>query len=202
MSVLVDGEIMREVERGAIIIEPFDRKALGTNSYDVHLAPTLRTYVERIDLDLYHRSNGAVRHVEPLDCRKQNEVQDHLIGPEGFVLEPNRLYLASTVEYTESHNHLPLLNGKSSVGRLGLSIHVTAGTGDVGFRGHWTMELFTIHPLRVYAGMAIGQLLWLTTNEAPEVPYDLKRSAKYNNRDPLPQASKLHQEQPSAAREE
>lgn len=203
MSVLVDREILREIERGTIVIDPFDRKALGTNSYDVRLASTLRTYVERINLDLYHRSGGMVRQVEPLDCRKDTETQDHLIDPDdGFVLEPGKLYLASTIEYTESNAHLPILNGRSSLGRKGLSIHVTAGTGDVGFRGHWTMELFVIHPLRIYAGDRIGQLLWFTINEAPEVSYNLKQSAKYNNRDPLPQASKLHQERPSAAREE
>jgi dCTP deaminase len=205
MSVLVDSEIIREVERGALIIEPFDRKCLGTNSYDVHLSDVMRVYKEEYDKvpdpPGVHIVGGNYVS-RPLDPRKPRPTEDVRIPDEGFVLEPGQLYLASTIEYTESHAHLPLLNGKSSIGRLGLSIHVTAGTGDVGFRGHWTMELFVIKRLRVYAGMAIGQLLWLTTNEAPEVPYDLKQSAKYNNRDPRPQASKMHQEQPSAQREE
>ncbi len=194
MSVLVDSEIKRAYDHGSIIIEPFDPKALGTNSYDVHLAKTLKRYKPTVPVP---HLPGIYDHL--LDCRQPNETYDVEIPDEGLVLNPGHLYLASTVEYTESHAHLPLLNGKSSVGRLGLSIHVTAGTGDVGFRGHWTMELFVIHPLRVYAGMAIGQLLWFTTNEAPEIPYDLKRSAKYNNRDPLPQASKMHQEHHLAA---
>lgn len=64
------------------------------------------------------------------------------------------------------------------------------------------MELFVVHALRIYAGMAIGQLLWLSTNEQPDVPYDLKKSAKYNNRDPLPQASRMHQEHTRAKSEE
>lgn len=205
MSVLVDSEIIREVARGALIIEPYDRDCLGTNSYDVHLSPKLLTYKKKIIEPAARHSRldvCTVEIIEELDCRKKPETVEHTIGDNGFVLEPGELYLASTIEYTESHAHLPILNGKSSIGRLGLSIHVTAGTGDVGFRGHWTMELFVIKPLRVYAGMAIGQLLWFTTNEAPEVPYDLKQSAKYNNRDPLPQASKMHQERPSAQREE
>lgn len=204
MSVLVDSEIRRAVSSGKILIEPWDDKALGTNSYDVHLAPKLLTYEMKVISPAQKHSRldvcCATVH-EELDCRKPNKTIEHTIGPNGFVLEPGTLYLASTIEYTESHAHLPLLNGKSSIGRLGLSIHVTAGTGDVGFRGHWTMELFVIHPLRVYAGMAIGQLLWLDVNEMPEVPYDLKRSAKYNNRDPLPQASKMHQEHSSGERE-
>lgn len=192
MSVLVDNDIMSALDEGSIIVEPFNREALGTNSYDVHLAPHLRTYKLNV-------IQPAQRHTrldvccdaiyEELDCRKQHETIDHEIGPNGFVLEPGTLYLASTVEYTESHKHLPMLNGKSSMGRLGLSIHVTAGTGDVGFRGHWTMELFVVHPLRVYAGMAIGQLLWFTASDAPDTPYDLKQSAKYNNREARPQAS-------------
>jgi len=177
MSVLVDSDILDAIDRGALVIEPFDRECLGTNSYDVHISSKLLTY----DTE------------DALDCRKQNKTAEHTIGPNGFVLQPGTLYLASTIEYTESLEYLPLLNGKSSLGRLGLSIHVTAGTGDVGFRGHWTMELFVIHPLRVYAGMAIGQLLWFTTNDLPDVPYNLKPNAKYNNRDPLPQASKPSQ---------
>lgn len=197
MSVLVDSEIKRAHDVGSIIIEPFDPKALGTNSYDVHLARTLKCY------KVTKKMLGVAEHrTIELDCRKPNETYDIEIPDNGFVLLPNMLYLASTTEYTESHKHLPLLNGKSSIGRLGLSIHVTAGTGDVGFRGHWTMELFVVHALRIYAGMAIGQLLWLSTNEQPDVPYDLKKSAKYNNRDPLPQASRMHQEHTRAKSEE
>jgi dCTP deaminase len=198
MSVLVDSEIRRAHDSGVIIIEPFDRKALGTNSYDVHLAKTLRIYKTEYmtvpDPNAYAALERTINVPAPLDARGKHETIDIEIPDSGYVLMPNELYLASTVEYTESHQHLPLLNGKSSIGRLGLSIHVTAGTGDVGFRGHWTMELFVIKPLRVYAGMAIGQLLWIDTKEAPDVPYDLKQSAKYNNRDPLPQASRMHQE--------
>ncbi len=197
MSVLVDSEIKRAHDVGSIIIEPFDPKALGTNSYDVHLARTLKCYLPVVDGE-----GDNARYKVVLDCREKNETYDIEIPDDGFVLHPGTLYLASTIEYTESHKHLPLLNGKSSIGRLGLSIHVTAGTGDVGFRGHWTMELFVVHALRVYAGMAIGQLLWLSPNEQPDVPYDLKKSAKYNNRDPLPQASRMHQEHTRAKSEE
>jgi dCTP deaminase len=205
VSVLVDCEILREHKRGAIIIDPFDRKCLGTNSYDVHLSNVLRVYEPEMislpDPPGVHYVGGRLEPA-PLDVRKPCPTIDVRIPDEGYVLLPHELYLASTIEYTESNAHLPILNGKSSIGRLGLSIHVTAGTGDVGFRGHWTMELFVIKPLRVYAGMAIGQLLWFTINEEPDVPYGLKKSAKYNNHDPLPQASKMHQEQPSAQSEE
>ena len=208
MSALVDSEIERAYESGSIVIEPFDRKCLGTNSYDVHLASTLLTYRPDYETvmayfdDRYGFTPTPSRREKPLDVYEPRDTISHVIYEEGFVLQPGELYLASTVEYTESHRHLPILNGKSSIGRLGLSIHVTAGTGDVGFCGHWTMELFVIKPLRVYAGMAIGQLLWFTTNEAPEIPYDLKKSAKYNNRNPTPMASMMYQELSGSESEE
>lgn len=178
MSVLVDRDIDAAMSTGSIVIEPFDPESLGTNSYDVHLADKLVVY------------DDIVLDVRAKDPRTRTM---HIHPTNGFLLRPGELYLASTVEYTESREHLPILNGKSSLGRLGLSIHVTAGTGDVGFRGHWTMELFVIRPLRVYAGMAIGQLLWFTANP-PRVPYDHKRSAKYGGRDPDPQASLMYRE--------
>lgn len=183
MSVLVDKDLLAAIKAGDIKIEPFDRASVGTNSYDVHLGGTLRTYEPLFDYE------SSKEH--PLDCRQRRDTRDHRIPARGFVLEPGELYLASTVEYTESHSRVPILNGKSSLGRLGLSIHVTAGTGDVGFCGHWTMELFVIKALRVYAGMPIGQLLWFAASDRPTVPYFAKPGAKYNNRDPLPTPSDM-----------
>lgn len=196
---LVDREILAAIEARIIVIEPFDREALGTNSYDVHLASTLLTYApvyeasKRPRDDAYYGSPPMLTKVEkPLDVKEARVTIEHVIGDDGFVLQPNELYLASTVEYTETHRHVPILNGKSSLGRLGLSIHVTAGTGDVGFCNHWTMELFVIKPLRVYAGMPVGQLLWHTTSGAlPERSYKHKPGAKYNGRDVKPRASEF-----------
>lgn len=197
---LVDREILAAVKKGSIVIDPFDREALGTNSYDVHLAPTLLTYkpeyetVKRGMPDAYYGAPPQLmKDPAPLDVRKKRDTIEHVIPDEGFVLQPDELYLAATVEYTESYAHIPILNGKSSLGRLGLSIHVTAGTGDVGFCGHWTMELFVIKPLRIYAWIPVGQLLWFpTTGGLPERSYDKKPSAKYNNRDIKPRASEFY----------
>lgn len=201
MSVLVDKDILAAIDRGAIVITPFDPKCLGTNSYDVHLAPTLRVYKQERGMGR-DALGWPVPNVElPLDLRVQRETVDVPIPKEGIVLEPGELYLASTVEYTESRDHVPMLNGRSSIGRSGLSIHVTAGTGDVGFRGQWTMELFVVKPLRIHAGVPIGQLLWLTTSGVPAVSYDRKPSAKYNDAGPLPQPSKLHEELAAAGEE-
>jgi len=142
--ILSDKRILEEIEKGHIVIEPYDRKCLGTNSYDVHLGKHLATYKSRV-----------------LDAKKHNEIDHFEIPEEGFVLEPNTLYLGVTLEYTETHQHVPFLEGKSSTGRLGIDIHATAGKGDVGFCNTWTLEISCAQPVRIYAGMPIGQLIYL-----------------------------------------
>jgi dCTP deaminase len=101
------------------------------------------------------------------------------------------LYLGVTQEYTETHQHVPFLEGKSSVGRLGIDIHATAGKGDVGFCNHWTLEISVVHPVRVYAGMPIGQLIFFGVEGEVLNPYNRKPSAKYNGRDPRPMESMM-----------
>src|ERR1044071_470924 len=108
--IISDKRILEEIEKGTIIIEPFRKECLGTNSYDVHLGKYLATYDTR-----------------ELDARKHNEITEFKIPEEGIVLQPGTLYLGVTEEYTETHSHVPFLEGKSSAGRLGIFIHATAG---------------------------------------------------------------------------
>ena len=115
--ILTDTEILQAIHDGSIVIEPFDVSNLGTNSYDVHLGAHLATYV-----------------ADELDAKKHNQVRHFEIGTEGFVIQPGELYLGVTEEYTETFGAVPFLEGKSSVGRLGIDIHATAGKGDVGDR--------------------------------------------------------------------
>lgn len=161
--ILSDKRILREIELGSIIIEPFDRKCLGTNSYDVHLGKYLATYKDRV-----------------LDAKKHNEIQHFEIPEEGYVLQPSTLYLGVTLEYTETHKHVPFLEGKSSTGRLGIDIHATAGKGDVGFCNTWTLEISVAQPVRIYAGMPIGQLIYFDVEGDIEIMYNTKQNAKYN----------------------
>lgn len=172
--ILSDTDILSAIESGEIVIEPFRRQSLGSNSYDVHLGEWLATY------DSYE-----------LDARAHNTITTFRIPEEGFVLEPSKFYLGVTLEYTESHMHVPFLEGKSSVGRLGIDIHATAGKGDVGFCNHWTLEISVKQPIRVYAGMPVGQLIYFTTSGAVEVPYNVKGSAKYNTRTDKPVESMM-----------
>ena len=163
--ILSDKKILEGIENRDIVIEPFDRSCLGTNSYDVHLGKWLAIYKDHI-----------------LDAKKHNEIE-HLEIPEaGFVLHPNTLYLGVTAEYTETHHAVPFLEGKSSVGRLGIDIHATAGKGDVGFCNTWTLEISCTHPVRVYAGMPIGQLIYFQVEGEIENYYNKKPNAKYNQR--------------------
>jgi dCTP deaminase len=172
--ILSDKKILAALETGEIVIEPYRRACLGTNSYDVHLSPHLATYKDSI-----------------LDAKQHNEIEHFLIPEEGFVLQPGTLYLGSTVEYTETHNAVPFLEGKSSIGRLGIDIHATAGKGDVGFCNFWTLEISCVHPVRVYAGMPIGQLIYFKVDGDIENYYNKKANAKYISRNPKPMESMM-----------
>lgn len=163
--ILSDKRILEEIDKGTIIIEPYDRNNLGTNSYDVHLGKHLATYTDRV-----------------LDAKKHNQVEHFEIPQEGYVLEPGVLYLGVTHEYTETHAHVPFLEGKSSTGRLGIDIHATAGKGDVGFCNTWTLEISVSQPVRIYAGMPIGQLIYFVVEGKIETMYNTKKNAKYNSR--------------------
>lgn len=172
--ILSDKAILQRLDSGRIVIEPFDREALGSNSYDVHLGKHLAVYDSR-----------------ELDARKHNTIQTFEISEAGFVLQPGTLYLGVTEEYTETWDHVPFLEGKSSVGRLGIDIHATAGKGDVGFCNHWTLEISCIQPVRIYAGMPVGQLIYFEVDGDVERPYATKKSAKYNRRSDRPMESMM-----------
>ncbi|MGV8877514.1 MAG: dCTP deaminase [Sphingobacteriaceae bacterium] len=172
--ILSDKLILAEIEKGSIIIEPFDRKCLGTNSYDVHLGKYLATYTSRV-----------------LDAKSHNKIEHFEIPKDGFVLQPNTLYLGVTVEYTETHAHVPFLEGKSSTGRLGIDIHATAGKGDVGFCNTWTLEISVAQPVKIYPGMPIGQLIYFVVEGEIEIMYNTKGSAKYNNKTTRPVESMM-----------
>lgn len=172
--ILSDSEIRKSLANKDIIIQPFDIKNLGSNSYDVHLNSYLAVYDAPI-----------------LDAKQHNTTSTFLIPKEGYVLKPQRLYLASTEEYTETHKYVPFLEGKSSTGRLGIYIHATAGKGDVGFCNHWTLEISVVQPVKVYAGMPIGQLIYFEVAGEVLEKYGQKRSAKYTKKNAQPTESMM-----------
>lgn len=162
------------MEKGLIKVEPFRSSCLGTNSYDVHLGKTLAMYDSEV-----------------LDAKAHNTIKSFEIPEEGFVLMPDKFYLGVTEEYTETLAHVPFLEGKSSVGRLGIDIHATAGKGDVGFCNYWTLEISVKQPVRVYGGMPIGQLIYFEIKGEINNMYNKKPSAKYNAKTALPVESMM-----------
>ncbi len=172
--ILSDSQILEQIKQKTIIIKPFDKKCLGSNSYDVHLGNTLAIYKDAT-----------------LDSKRHNQVEYIKIPKQGFVLMPGVLYLGTTQEYTESLAHVPFLEGKSSTGRLGISIHATAGKGDVGFKGYWTLEITVSQPVKIYAKMPIGQLIYFAVEGKVINSYEKKTSAKYSKQPNKPVESMM-----------
>jgi dCTP deaminase len=140
--ILSGDEIYQHLGRD-IVIEPFDESRLNPNSYNLTLHNELLIYDE-----------------VQLDMASPNRTRRLPIPEQGLVLMPHRLYLGRTAERTETHNFVPMIEGRSSIGRLGLFVHVTAGFGDVGFCGYWTLEMFAIQPIRIYPGVPICQIFY------------------------------------------
>ena len=157
--ILSGKEIARHMG-GDIVIEPFDPQRLNPNSYNLSLHNQLLVYEDRL-----------------LDMKTPNPTRELTIPPEGLVLEPDKLYLGRTNEFTKTERFVPMLEGRSSVGRLGLFIHVTAGFGDVGFAGYWTLEIFCVQPIRIYPNVEICQIYY----QDIKGDYDLYSSGKYQN---------------------
>lgn len=172
--ILSDKRILEEIESGTIKIVPYNRACLGSNSYDVHLSKWLAKYRDEV-----------------LDAKKHNQIDYFEIPDEGFILQPHVFYLGATLEYTETLAHVPFLEGKSSTGRLGIDIHATAGKGDVGFCGNWTLEISVKQPVRVYKGMPIGQLIYFPVEGDVEIAYNKKNDAKYSGQPDKPVESMM-----------
>ncbi len=141
--ILTGSEIKKQVLLGRIHIKPFIEKNLNPNSYNFRLGNKLKIYSDA-----------------ELDPAKPNAYKEIIIPKTGFILEPNTLYLGHTIEEMGSDYFVPTMQARSSIGRLGLYIYLNSGLGDIGFKRQWTLELHTIHRLRVYPGMKIGQMLF------------------------------------------
>lgn len=168
MTILTKYGLQKALEEGAVVITPPPKlEHIGPNSIDLHLAPEMLRY---------NRVRRAPGDYAELDVREETPTYELHIPNEGMVLYPGKLYLGRTVERTNTPHHVPYIGGRSSVGRLGISIHCTAGFGDVGFDGTWTLEITAVQPVRIYAGMRIAQL-WLF-----ECSEQLRDEDKYHGR--------------------
>lgn len=157
---ILSGDEIRERIGSDIVLDPYNPSQLNSNSYDLLLHDELLVYEEVV-----------------LDVKQPNRFRRLHIPEEGLILTPSQLYLGRSVERTETHNLVPMLEGRSSLARLGLFVHVSSGFGDVGFCGYWTLEMFAVQPIRVYPGIRICQILY------HEVSGDIQEyvSDKYQN---------------------
>jgi dCTP deaminase len=169
---ILSGKAIREKMGKEIKIEPFNDNAVNPNSYNLTLHNELVVYEEEI-----------------LDMKTPNKAKTIIIPEEGLVLEPGKLYLGRTAEFTKTDKYVPMLEGRSSIGRLGLYVHVCAGFGDVGFKGYWTLEIHCVQPIRIYAGVGICQIYY----HAIEGEYEPYNSGKYQNNKGI-QASLLYKD--------
>ena len=139
--ILSGDAIAQAVSRKEIIIDPFDPSQIGPNSYDFRLGDRCKIYKHSI-----------------LDASKHNEVIEFRIPSEGELLSPGRIYLVNTLERMGSTTYVPIIRGRSSTGRLGLFIDITADLIDLGSINQWTLQLAPVLPLRVFPNMLIGQV--------------------------------------------
>lgn len=157
---ILSGKQIKKEINDTIHITPFSESQLNPNSYNLRLFNELLVY----------------KNTE-LDMKTPNPTDKIIIPEEGLLLETNKLYLGRTLEHTKTDTYVPMLEGRSSIGRLGLFIHVTAGFGDVGFDGYWTLEIFCVQPIRIYPNVEICQIYYHDIKGE----YDKYTSGKYQH---------------------
>lgn len=147
--ILTGSEIQKRVQDGSITISPFREDCITTDSYDFHLGDTLLVYKNM-----------------HLDTKVPNETEEIRIPDSGIVLSPDRIYLGHTTELMGSKEYVPIIRGKSSTGRLGIFVHITADLIDIGSINQYTLMIHVVQPVRVYRGMPIGQVtFWVVEGE-------------------------------------
>lgn len=190
MGILTGTEIANQYALQRIVIDPFDPKKLNVkgNSYDVTIAPLLAVLVTEHTQTMLHNAlmdigtyGEAVEPVKKLLSKLTNKLFDNGSVPPKIIdprkppdllvydiddcpyMLPGVLYLGATHEAIGSDHYVPILHGKSSLARLGLSVHLTAGFGEAGFKYQWTLEMTCVHPFKLYRNMRIGQVEFETT---------------------------------------
>ena len=144
--ILTGPQIQASVANGDIVIQPFRKRQLAPNAYDFRLGNRYCVYTAKT-----------------LDAAVANKTKTFTIPREGFTLQPTRIYLVNTEEVMGSHKFVPIIRGRSSVGRLGIFIDITADLIDLGSINQWTLQLHAVQPVRIYPGILIGQVTFWRT---------------------------------------
>jgi dCTP deaminase len=216
--ILTGTQIHKEVKEGNIEIDPFHSDQLNPNSYNLTLSdqlliyepeqsPAIATLVSVVTNKIRNPllftkemqwKDGAAQQwfesgtpfpASPLDWKKKNVTATLTIPTEGALLFPGKIYLGATIERTFSDKFVPILDGRSSGARLGITVHITGGFGDIGFNGRWTLEIRVEEPVRIYPGVKFCQVRF----DVPHGDTTIQYKGKYQN-STEPQASKVHTE--------
>jgi dCTP deaminase len=176
-GILSDQEIRRAIREGDIVINPFVDDHVNPVSVDLTLGDEVLVYSKwvwskDVEGSVPGLQLGRIPDFSVLDVREVPVTRKFSISERGFVLMPGIGYLMHTKESVWTNKYVPVLDGKSSIGRLFMQVHFTAGFGDPGFAGQYTLEVTVVHPLRVYAGMRVAQMRFHTISGEVERPYN------------------------------
>ena len=145
VGMLSGEEIKKRMKTGDIVIKPDKNIVINPNSVNLTLFNEISYYTNPV-----------------LDMKKDNPIETVKFGEEGIILYPDKVYLARTNEWTETNNLVPMISGRSSLGRLGYHAHCSASMGSIGYKGYWHISIRTTQPLRVYPNMKCCQLYYFT----------------------------------------
>lgn len=157
-AMLTGAKIKEEISSGAIRVSEFDESKLNPNSYNISTGSYVKMYQDITIIDL--KDPDTYKHVTEIK-----------IPEEGMVLRPGNLYLIPTREIIETDRYIPLITGRSSIGRLGITVHQEAGFGDIGYKGVWTLQVRVTYPTRIYPNLPIAQVYFLTPSGRAAVKY-------------------------------
>jgi len=138
--ILTGPEIEKQVQNKRILIEPFDKNNITSNSYDISISDKIVHYTEAI-----------------LDPKKKNQFTEETISQSGYELSPNKIYLVGTKEKIGSNFYVPICKGRSSTARLGMFVHITADIIDLGSFANWTLQIKVVEPMKIYPFLKLAQ---------------------------------------------
>jgi dCTP deaminase len=162
--IIAKKHLLQHVKSGKIHVLPFDPNLVGVNSIDVRLGNTVKVL-----------QMNAVDHIDPRLPQRYLEIP---LSYGGTILYPHQCYLGHTIEEIGSDYFVPIYEGRSSIGRMFMASHITAGFGEIGFKKQWTLEIKVSMPIKVWPGMKIGQVFFVMPSDR-SIRYGLNHKAKY-----------------------
>lgn len=186
-GILTGAKIRSEVEAGNISISNFNENQLNPNSYNLRIGDKIATIAPTRYEHYYGAPDPnpdgsvnmvAIKRMRPvweLDIKKPIELEVKNIPEEGIVLQPHQLYLIATEEIICCGNYVPIITGRSSMGRMGIEVHREAGFGDIGYNGCFTLQMDVALPTRIYPHAEMAQVYFIT----PSGPIEQRYAGKY-----------------------